>query len=160
MNPKPLSSLNHLTVPVLICLLLRCQVPGTRRSLRATATSTGTIRSPYGSIPTDGSSWGPARGLSSSGATPGRADRSGTSPRGRLRPCRLVGEDRDPLADEPAVGQAHAPRRRRAGEQPPAAAEDYGEDHQPQLVEEVVLDQRPHQLAASRDQDRPLPLLL
>lgn len=58
----------------------------------------------------------------------------------------MVGVHRDPGVERLRVDQLQRGLLRGiVGEEPPAAAEDDGEDHQPVLVDEIVLEERLHQ---------------
>src|SRR5689334_18485048 len=73
----------------------------------------------------------------------------------------LVHLDLDPVGtDRPALGERELEAVDAVREEAPAAAEDRREDHQPELVHEVGLEQRRHELAAARDEDRALGLVL
>ncbi len=72
----------------------------------------------------------------------------------------LVDLDRDPVAHQLGVRQAERLLVGRLAEQALAAAQYDGEDHQPQLVDEIVLEQRVNQLGASGDQDHAVDLVL
>src|SRR5580765_4571548 len=58
-----------------------------------------------------------------------------------------VGPER-PALDEPQLQPVDS-----VGEEPPPATEDCGEDHQPQLVDEVCREQCPDQGSAAGDED-------
>src|SRR6201747_2721340 len=77
-------------------------------------------------------------------------------------PClaALVGEDRDAGANRLRVGQLQRRLLGALAEQALAAAEDDREDHQPQLVDQAVREQAPHQLGAAGDQDHAVDLAL
>src|SRR4051812_39224974 len=77
---------------------------------------------------------------------------SATAPVLRLRG--LVGEDDDAvLADRPGLDEAERLRRGGVAEEPLALPEDGRKHHQPQLVDEVVVDQRLDEHRAAGDQN-------
>src|SRR5204863_4545070 len=84
---------------------------------------------------------------------------SGTTPpsRGsRFEP----GDDDAGVADRPRLEQAERLRGLRVPEESFAAAEHHRKHHQPELVDEVVVDQRLNQRCAAGDEDVALGLLL
>jgi hypothetical protein len=78
------------------------------------------------------------------------ASRSGSYP----SPDRLVGEERK-VIDGLVADQAHELLAAGLAEQAPAGPEHDRVDHQPQLVDEVVLEQHVHELEAGGDDDVP-----
>src|SRR6266436_9755663 len=75
-------------------------------------------------------------------------------------PDRLVGEVGDAALEGLDAEQAHMPLVAGLAEQALAGAESDREDLQPQLVDQVVLDQRVYELEAAGDDDVPVDLLL
>ena len=112
--------------------------------VRATAPTT----TPRGSCASSGSCRRPARGR--------RRGWWRCSARGEAAPAlglRLVGEDRHAVADHLRVGELQRLLVARLAEQALAGAEHDREHHQPQLVDEVVLEQRLRELRAAVDDD-------
>src|SRR3954451_12794267 len=72
----------------------------------------------------------------------------------------LGDEDRHAVADRLRVLQPQALLVARLAEEPLAVAEDDREDHEPQFVDEVVLDECLNELDAAGHQDHPVHLLL
>src|SRR6478672_10898855 len=68
-------------------------------------------------------------------------------------PDELVGEEGEAVTNRPGIDQAHRLPLAGLAEQALALPEDDGEDDQPQLVDEVVLDQRAAELIAGGDDD-------
>src|SRR6478752_6494145 len=84
--------------------------------------------------------------------------RSGPSRRRLVRAL----EDLDPdavRADAAVLDQVELDAADSVGEEALARAQNGGEDHQPQLVHQVVLEQRVDEGAAARDQDVPVGLV-
>ena len=73
---------------------------------------------------------------------------------------RLIDQDRDAVADDLRVDEAQRLLVARLAEEALARAEHDREDHQPKLVDEVVLDQRLHELHAAVHDDVAVHLLL
>ncbi len=65
----------------------------------------------------------------------------------------LVGDEREPVADRARVEEAHRLLVGGLAEQALAVPEHDREDHEPQLVDEVVLSQGAGELIAGRDDD-------
>src|SRR2546423_445856 len=80
-------------------------------------------------------------------------------PRLRCFANRLVDEDGDAVPDRLRVREPQALLVARVTEEAFAAPEDDREHHEAQLVDEVVLDQRLHELCAAVDHDVPILLL-
>jgi hypothetical protein len=101
----------------------------------------------------------------SPGCRPG-GERARACPQGwrRPRPARvsdgLVGEDGDAVTEGLGVEEAHGFRVAGLAEEARAGAEHDREDLQPQLVDEVVLDQRACELEAGGDVDFSVELVL
>src|SRR6202035_3992815 len=74
----------------------------------------------------------------------------------RLGGGRLVDEDGDAVTDDLRVHQPHWLLAGRVAEETLAAPQDDGEDHQPQLVDQVVLKKRLHELGAAVHDDVPV----
>ena len=136
----------------------------TRRSWR---TPTGSSTSaPAPAMTAAGSSSRAPPATSSPPAPPSRASTSRpTSPKaGAVRPLGvpdgLVGEDGDAVTDGLGVDEAHGFLVAGLAEEALAGPEHDREDLQPQLVDEVVLDQRARELEAGGDDDFPVELLL
>src|SRR5260370_40556377 len=86
----------------------------------------------------------------------GVADSRGRRRKGRPClpiPCWLIDEDGDAVADRLRVDEPQRLFVARVAEEALARPEDDGEDHQPQLVNEVVFDQRLHELGAAVDDE-------
>ena len=77
--------------------------------------------------------------------------------RGHCLLRRLVDEDGDAVTDHLRVGEAQALHLAGLAEQALALPEDHREDHQAKLVDEVVLDQRLHELRRCRGPRCPHP---
>src|SRR5947209_699006 len=72
----------------------------------------------------------------------------------------LVGEEDEPVTDGLGVDEAHGFLVAGLPEEAPAVPEHDREDDQPQLIDQVVLDQRAPELIAGVDDDLPVQLLL
>ena len=72
----------------------------------------------------------------------------------------LVGEEGEAVTDGLGVDEAHGLLVAGLAEEALAGSEHDWEDDEPQLVDEVVLDQRVHELVAGVDEDVPVELLL
>src|SRR5919204_2085199 len=78
---------------------------------------------------------------------------SGWSARSRVSAGRLVDEDGDAVADDLRVDEAQALLVARVAEEPLPIPEHDREDHQPELVDEVVLEERLHEPGTPVDDD-------
>ncbi len=75
-------------------------------------------------------------------------------------PGELVGEEGEAVTDDPGIDEAHGLHAAGLTEEALTAPEHNREDDQPQLVDEVMLDQRAPELIAGRDDDFPVQLPL
>src|SRR5215208_7214386 len=94
---------------------------------------------------------------------PARSAPARTAPAWRsLRPVRSrpVDDDGDTVADDPRIDQHHRLLVARVAEETLSLAQDDREHHQPELVDEVVLDERTHQGGAAVDDDVDVDLVL
>src|SRR5438270_10190810 len=80
--------------------------------------------------------------------------------RAQLVPDELVGEVHEAVTDGLVAGETHGFRAALLTEEALAGADDDREHDQPQLVDQVMLDQRAPELIAGRDDDFSVQLLL
>src|SRR4029077_1393228 len=73
---------------------------------------------------------------------------------------RFEDEDLHAVANHLGVGEPQSLLVARLAEEPLPAPEHDRVDHQPELVDQIVLDQRLHELSAARDENVPVDLLL